>query len=266
MNVRDVEADLIAEQSSLDTIIAELSDDEWSRPTPSPGWSVADQIGHLTYFDGTAATAITDPERFAQLADELLAATGSDTAGDDLTLSAYRSMSPTELVRVWRRNRAVLADAAARLADDDRVVWYGPSMGSKSFLTARLMEVWAHGQDICDALDLDHPRTDRIRHIAQLGFITHNWTYVNRQLPPPTTPVFVQLNAPSGDVWNFGSGDANNSIKGPAVDFCMVVTQRRHVDDTELEVKGRAARDWMEKAQAFAGPPTDGPPPGRSTT
>ncbi len=259
-NVRDVRADLIAEQESLDMIVADLSAEDWVRQTPSAGWTVADQIGHLTYFDGTAAAAITSPERFAELATELLSVADED-GGERLTLGPYREMKPSELLREWRRNRGLLAGAASTLADGDRVAWYGPSMGAKSFLTARLMEAWAHGQDICDALHVDHPRTDRVRHIAQLGFITHKWSYINRELPPPTAPVSVQLNAPSGDIWTFGPGDAANLIKGPAIDFCMVVTQRRHVADTELEVYGRAARDWMEKAQAFAGPPTDGPPP-----
>ncbi len=53
------------------------------------------------------------------------------------------------------------------------------------------------------------------------------------------------------------------SVTGPAEDFCLVVTQRRHVDDTDLTVTGEIARDWMTKAQAFAGGAT-GPPP--STT
>ena len=57
----------------------------------------------------------------------------------------------------------------------------------------------------------------------------------------------------------FGADDADESVVGPAEDFCLVVTQRRHVDDTDLEVTGDAARDWMLKAQAFAGAATDGP-------
>ena len=41
-----------------------------------------------------------------------------------------------------------------------------------------------------------------------------------------------------------------------------MVTQRRHLDDTDLEVVGDAARDWLLLAQAFAGPPSDGPDSG----
>jgi hypothetical protein len=50
------------------------------------------------------------------------------------------------------------------------------------------------------------------------------------------------------------------TVSGSALDFCLVVTQRRHLDDTDLVARTGAARDWLLRAQAFAGPPTDGPP------
>ena len=260
MTVQGILDDLIAEQQALDDVVASLSEEQWAEPTPSPGWTIADQIAHLTYFDATAALAIRDTAAFIEHRAHLAELMADPNAVEAETMGPLRALTGEGLLSEWRANRRALESAGRSLAEDARVEWYGPSMGAKSFLTARLMEVWAHGQDICDALEVDHPETDRIRHIAQLGFITHKWSYINRQLPAPTTPVCVQLNAPSGNMWNFGPGDAPNSIKGPAVDFCLIVTQRRHVDDTDLVIKGRVARDWMEKAQAFAGPPTDGPP------
>ena len=170
-------------------------------------------------------------------------------------------MEADELLEAWRVNRTVLDAAASTLAEDARVVWYGPSMGAKSFLTARLMEVWAHGQDVVDAIGAEREATDRLQHIAQLGFITRGWTYANRGIDVPSTPVSVVLTAPSGELWAFGPDDADESITGPAEDFCLVTTQRRHVDDTALVVTGGSARDWMLKAQLFAGPPSDGPAP-----
>lgn len=262
MDVLEVLDDLMAEQQSLDTIVADLTPEQWQLPTPSPGWTVADQIGHLTYFDGTAALAIEDPDAFADTVTALFAPDGP--SADELTLGAARAMTPPELLDAWRSNRASLASAGATLANDTRVAWYGPSMGSKSFLTARLMEVWAHGQDIVDTVGATRPATDRLRHVANLGFITRGWTYANRGLDAPSTSVHVELTSPSGEIWSFGpddADDADESIVGPAEDFCLVTTQRRHVDDTRLIVQGPAARDWMEKAQLFAGPPSDGPPP-----
>jgi uncharacterized protein (TIGR03084 family) len=263
MDINEVLADLRTEQQALDDIVAGLDADQWQLPTPSPGWTVADQIGHLTYFDRNAALAITDPGAFQDAMHALLGSgiDGSASA-DDMTLGSYRAMSPDELLAAWRTGRDELAAAAATLTNDTRIAWYGPSMGSKSFLTARLMEAWAHGQDVVDAVGATREPTDRLRHIAQLGFITRGWTYVNRGLDVPSTPVRVELSSPSGQTWAFGPEDAAESIVGTAQDFCLVTTQRRHVDDTDLIVTGDSARDWMEKAQLFAGPASDGPAPG----
>jgi uncharacterized protein (TIGR03084 family) len=257
LTAADIATDLRDEQEALDAVVAPLTDEQWAAPTPSPRWNVADQIAHLTYFDGAAVTAITDPDAFMANTKELLGA-GDGLSVDDITLN--RGEAPSSLLARWREGRARLAEAAATLTDDQRVVWYGPSMSAKSFLTARLMECWAHGQDVVDAVGGHRAATDRLRHVAQIGFITRGWSYVNRGMEAPDVAVRVELTAPSGtDVWRFGPDDAPESVTGPALDFCLVTTQRRHLDDTALVVTGDAARDWMEKAQAFAGPATDGP-------
>ncbi len=261
-----IRADLIAEQDALDAVVADLTPEQWATPTPSARWTVADQVAHLTYFDGTATLAVRDPDAFnASLGELVTLLEGGPEAMDDHTLGWARAGAPADLLARWRQDRADLAKAATALAEDDRIPWYGPSMGAKSFLTARLMECWAHGQDVVDGLrsagiDADRPATDRLAHIARLGFITRGWTYANRGEEAPSTPVRVVLAAPSGDEWTFGPDDATESVTGDALDFCLVVTQRRHVDATGLDVDGDSARDWMTKAQAFAGPPTDGPP------
>ncbi len=262
MDVGRVAHDLSAEQQALDSVVAELDYPAWRWATPSPRWAVADQIAHLTYFDESAARAITDPNAFAQDVARLLAvAADGDIAIDQLTLGELRRLAPPQLLERWRRGRTLLADAAATLDDDTRVAWYGPSMGAKSFLTARLMETWAHGQDVVDSVGVDRPATDRLRHVAQLGFITRSWAYTNRGRDVPTEQVHVRLAAPSGATWTFGPADATESVAGPAEDFCLVVTQRRHLDDTGLAATP-LAREWLLIAQAFAGPPTDGPAAG----
>lgn len=255
-DVHEVAADLRAEQEALDAVVADLSDEQWQLPTPSAGWTVADQIGHLTYFDGAAATAVTDPDAFTASFQELLA---SADGGDALTLG--RGRAPAEMLVAWRSNRGRLAEVAVTLTDGQRIGWYGPSMGAKSFLTARLMECWAHGQDVADAVGAERTPTDRLQHIAQLGYITRGWSYINREMEVPPGDVRVELTGPSGAVWTFGPEGATDVVTGPAVDFCLVVTQRRHVDDTALDVTGDLARDWLEKAQVFAGGPTDGRAP-----
>jgi uncharacterized protein (TIGR03084 family) len=260
MHVSDVLADLLAEQAALDPIVAALSADDWVTPTASPRWTVTDQVAHLTYFDHTAAFAINEPDRWPEEMDRLFgAASGGDLGVDELTLSEVRILPVSDRHAAWLEGRNELEAAGLKLADDTRVPWYGPSMGAKSFLTARLMECWAHGQDVVDAVGAERAPSDRLRHIAQLGFITRGWTYINRKQEMPEGDVRVALAAPSGDTWTWGPDDAASTVEGDAEDFCLVVTQRRHLDDVTLDVRGGPALDWLGMAQAFAGPPTDGP-------
>lgn len=264
VDISEVLADLAAEHECLDRLLSGLSPEQWSADTPSPGWTVTDQIGHLAYFDLTAALAITDPDAFskevARLRGPLTDSGNPDETLDDLTLGKYRSMTPEVLLGEWRRARETLHRAASGLENNSRVVWYGPTMGGKSFLTARLMETWAHGQDIATAVGARLPAANRLRHIARLGFITREWSYENRGRKAPPGPVRVTLAAPDGETWNLGPEDAPEKVSGPAEDFCLVVTQRIHPDDTALQTTPQA-RDWLLIAQAFAGPPTTGPTP-----
>lgn len=260
MHVSEVLADLLEEQAALDEVISRLTDSQWAMATASPRWDVTDQVAHLTYFDHAAATAIRDEADFAALVKAVRASSADGAVGVDVhTLGPVRDLPVSRRLGAWRAGRDELADAAKELRDNDRVPWYGPSMGAKSFLTARLMECWAHGQDIVDAVGADRPATDRLRHVAQLGFITRGWTYANRKLEMPTDEVHVSLRSPSGEKWTWGPSDAACSVVGSAEDFCGVVTQRRHLQETGLRVVGEATIEWMMMAQAFAGPPTTGP-------
>lgn len=261
MNVSDILADLLAEQAALDPIVRALSDADWATPTASPRWTVTDQIAHLTFFDERAALAIESPDRFDEERSRLFGA-GGDLGVDELTLTAVRSLPAGDRHAAWLRGRDALERAAVGLADDTRVPWYGPSMGAKSFLTARLMECWAHGQDVVDAVHAHRPASDRLRHVVQMGYATRGWTYANRGEVAPEGDVHLRLTAPSGDEWTWGPDNADARVHGPAEDFCLVVTQRRHLDDVSLAVEGAVAVDWLSKAQAFAGPPTSGPQPG----
>jgi len=133
-------------------------------------------------------------------------------------------------------------------------------MSPASFSTARLMEYWAHGQDVVDALGVERAGTDRLRHICHLGVRTRGFAYANRGLPVPTEPVAVRLTSPTGQTWLYGDPDATEQVAGTALDFCLLVTQRRHRDDTALVAQGASADEWLSIAQCFAGPPGGGRP------
>ena len=154
---------------------------------------------------------------------------------------------------------AVLAGLEPRA----RLPWYGPDMGVASFTTARLMETWAHGQDVADALGERREPTDRLRHVAQIGVRALPWSFTVHGRPVPDVPVRVELELPGGGGWTAGPEDAADLVRGSALDFCLVVTQRRHPADVDLTVRGPVAGEWMGLAQAFAGPPGTGRRPGQ---
>jgi uncharacterized protein (TIGR03084 family) len=259
VDVSEIASDLADEQAALDSLVSSISDADWDLMTPSPRWRIRDQVAHLAYFDETAELAVTDPEGFGRHVEQLAPRLAEgDEAMDQATIGELVRLSAPELLDRWRKARAALANAAAGLTDEDRIPWYGPAMGSKSFLTARLMETWAHGQDVADALGVERNPTGRLAHIVNLGLRTRAWAYLNRGQTPPDSEVQLRLTSPSGEIWELGSDDATDLVTGTAEDFCLVVTQRRHVDDTTLEATV-GARQWLEIAQAFAGPPTQGP-------
>jgi uncharacterized protein (TIGR03084 family) len=166
---------------------------------------------------------------------------------------------PADELRSWfLRARARMVEVFAGLDPKTRVVWYGPPMSPASFATARLMETWAHGRDVADALGADWPATARLRHVAEIGVRALPNSYRARRLPVPDTPVRVELTAPDGSLWTWGPEDADNVVSGPALDFCLVATQRRHPADTAVRAEGPVAEEWLGIAQAFAGPPGTG--------
>lgn len=247
--------DLAAEQEALDVLVAALPAETWELATPAPGWAVRDQIGHLQYFDATATLAATDAEAFVAS----VAALGPI----DNTLSISRAMTPAELLAEWRAGRVRMLDTFRGLDAKARLPWYGPPMSAMSFATARLMETWAHGQDVVDTLHATRPATDRLRHVAHIGVRARPFSYRANELEPPESDVFVALRAPSGETWSWGDAELPDRVVGDALDFCLVVTQRRHVADTALSVEGPLATEWIAIAQAFAGPPGHGRRPGQ---
>ncbi len=254
-HVKQIVSDLRAEQDSLDDIVSMIESNAWNTPTPAEGWDVRDQIGHLTFFDERATEAIVDPKGF-------LAGIEAASADIDAYLASHldvaRRSNQGEVLSRWRQERSAVLEALAPLDPSARIAWYGPSMSARSFATARLMETWAHGQDIVDGLDVNRTPTDRLRHIAFLGVRTMGWSFTINGIDVPPETVRVNLNAPSGDQWLWNEDSTHNVVSGDAQDFCFVVTQRRHVSDTGLEVTGPVAEQWMSIAQAFAGPPGGG--------
>ncbi|WP_311132607.1 TIGR03084 family metal-binding protein [Nonomuraea gerenzanensis] len=245
--------DLRAETASFEALLQPLSDDDWERPTPAEGWAVRDQVSHLAWFDDAAVRAAGDPEGFPDWVRRF-------TSVDDVAAQS-RGSAPRELHAWFRASRAHSLEVFATLGARDRVPWFGPAMSAASFVTARLMETWAHGQDVADALGVVREPTARLRHVATMGFRARPYSFAVRGLPVPEEPVRVELALPDGGTWTAGPAGAASLVRGTVLDFCLAVTQRIHLSDTGLELTGEPARSWMRIAQCFAGPPGKGRSP-----
>lgn len=251
--------DLAAERAELVAFLATKPDSAWTTMTPAEGWTIHDQVAHLAFFDQVTRLAVADPAAFERFRDEL-----SDLQSYvDAVGERHAHLGPAEKTAWWQQEGAALQVAAREADPQVRVPWFGPAMSLASKLTARIMETWAHGQDIHDALGSRRAPTERLRHVARIGVLAFANSFGTRGLEVPRASVLVDLEAPDGSRWVWGEPDATDVVRGAAEDFCLVVTQRRHRDDTGLEVVGGVASQWMNIAQAFAGPAGRGRLPGQ---
>src|SRR5215471_18870260 len=253
-------ADLAAESAVTRALVAGLDEAGWHTPTPATGWDIADQIAHLAYFDEIAVRSAVRPAEFRAALAEAQAAGGIDP---DAIAARFRGRSGAQLLDWFDAARAELFATFTGLDPRARLPWFGPAMSAASALTARLMETWAHTQDIADALGVSREPSLRLRHVAHIGVGARAFSYAVRGKTQPPDPVRVELTAPDGALWAWGRAEAEDRVTGPALDFCLLVTQRRHRDDLALAVEGPAATEWMAIAQAFAGAPGPGRPPAR---
>jgi uncharacterized protein (TIGR03084 family) len=250
--------DLKAEGDQMWNTVSGLSDDQWRTPTPAPGWDVATQVAHLLWTDEVAVYAATDKEKWDEVVGQAI---GDPDGYVDTCAHEVARLAPSALLARWGSAREALVTALREFPEGQRMPWFGPPMSPASMATARFMETWAHGLDVYHALGIDPPVTDRIRNVAHLGVRTRNFAFSVHQLEPPAEEFRVQLTAPSGETWAWGPEDAPQSVTGSAYDFCQLVTQRIHRQDTDLVAVGDDAEKWLSIAQAFAGPSGEGRAP-----
>ncbi len=243
--------DLTAEGDALQALVAPLDEAGWRTMTPAEGWDIATTIVHLAWTDECAIVAGTDKEAWDAL---VLRAIDNPTGFVDVEAFEGAKASGAEIYARWSTSRPALVAMLRAYPEGQKLPWYGPPMSPTSMGTARFMETWAHALDVAAALGVTPEPTDRIRHIAHLGVRTRNYAFGVHELEPPAEEFRISLTSPSGETWAWGPEDAAQSVTGSAYDFCLLVTQRTHRDDTDLVAVGADADRWLDIAQAFAGP------------
>jgi len=250
------------ESEALYRLLEPLADGDFERKTQFKDWTIHDVVTHLHAWNRAADLSLSDPEQFAVDREWLIGEILGGAEVRDVEKRWLDDLRNRDRLEQWRAYYLDMTDRFAAADPKRRLQWAGPDMSVRSSITARLMETWAHGQELYDGLGVERRNGDRIKNIAVLGVNTFGWTFANRGLEVPDDPPYVRLTAPSGEVWTWNDESATNYVAGDASEFCQTVTQVRNVRDTRLEVVGETARRWMDFAQCFAGAPEDPPAPG----
>ena len=252
--------DFRAESTALYELIKGRSDVAMSENTLFKKWTTNDVLQHLYYWNEMAALQIVDEGELMNRLKKVMAHKGGMRGCES---DHFSGLEGQNLLEAWNKDVHATADVFATADPKQRLKWAGPDMSARSSITARLMETWAHGQAVYDNFGVRRQNEDRIKNITVLGVNTFGWTYKTRGETPPGELPYLALTSPSNETWEFGTPSETNKIVGLAEEFCQVVTQTRNVADTALDVTGDIAKDWMSKAQCFAGPPET--PPARGT-
>lgn len=254
--------DFEAESEALYQLLTPLSDRDFERKTQFKNWTIHDVVSHLHAWNWAAHLSLTDEAGFAKFRQMVIEEIGKGRRIVEVEKGWMDGKKNRDRLDQWRDFCRSMTPEFAAADPKRRLGWIGPDMSVRSSITARLMETWAHGQELYDALGVERQNEDRIKNIAVLGVNTFGWTFINRRLPVPADPPHVRLVAPSGTTWTWNEASETNLVEGPASEFCQVVTQVRSLGDTRLRVVGDTATRWMAIAQCFAGPPEDPPAPG----
>ena len=252
--------DLVVEGEALDKLVAGLDASQWALKTPAPGWTIKHQIAHLASVFHIAGLAGSDPDLFVK---KTAGAEKDFDAAVANLLRPHLAASPDDLFARWRAEREAAVTALAAVPPDQPVPWVARHLPAAVLACAGMMELFAHGQDIADTVGAQRVYTDRIGHLAWFATRNRDFGYHLRGLTPPDAQFRYELVAPSGMVWEFGPADAEQRITGPALDFCLLVTRRRHRDDLAMRATGADADQWLDIAQAYRGAPGPGRRPGQ---
>ena len=246
--MQDLLDDLAAEQRWLQDLLRTIDTDAWLLPTPARGWDVRDTISHLADTDDMAiATSTGAPGSINDRA-------AISASGEDVTYRGVlhgRRKPGSEVLAWWESSTDAIREMFLTIDPNARIPW-GIGMRPPSLITARLMETWAHGLDVCAALHLEPNDTDRLAHVAWLATRALPYAYSVAGREMPAEPLRVELTLPSGALWTMGPESAANRITGPAGEYCRVFDHRSTLANVpNVRAEGAAAIDALAVARAF---------------
>ena len=229
-----------------------LGDDGWThaRPRP-PGWTVATQVAHLLWTDEVAVLAAHShatprqgglgrrraggdrrPDGFVDAGALEVAAAAAATSCSPAGPPAAPRSAPRCASCPDGPEDAVVRPADVAGVDGDRAV-HG-DLGARARRVRRRSAI-------------EPEPTDRIRHVAHLGVRTRNFAFSVHELDAAGRG--VPGRADRARPARPGPGAPRTPprrVTGSAYDFCLLVTQRVHRDDTDLVAVGADAEHWLD--------------------
>ncbi len=254
--------DFLEEAAMLAGLLENQPEQVFDTVTLFKSWTINDVIGHLYMFDVAALKTLESAKTFETFFAPIKVGLSEGKSLLDMQFPFLGDLHGRALLDTWFENTEVLGQAYGLADPKQRVSWAGPEMSALSSITARQMETWAHGHEVFDALGEQRKEGHRIKNICHLGVTTFGWTFLNRKIDIPKPIPYVELTAPSGQIWTWNDPISHATVRGSAVEFAQVVTQVRSFDDTMLEAVGSSAQVWMSMAQCFAGNPETPPQKG----
>jgi uncharacterized protein (TIGR03083 family) len=139
--------------ASLGELLGGLSDDEWRRPSPLPGWSVQDNVAHIV---GTEAMLAGEPGPSIEIDREANAHVRNDIgAFNEQWVESLRAVPSNEVLSRFRELTGARLAALEAMSEED---WNAESFTPAGkdtygrFMQIRVFDCWLHEQDIRDAV------------------------------------------------------------------------------------------------------------------
>lgn len=201
--------DVREEQAALAALLAGLAPSDWNAPTVAAGWCVVHQVCHLADNDDLVTGTLTGAgESFG---DRARVAFG-DFNGRGVARAA--SMSSGDAL-AWFESASARAVGVLAGADGARRVRWGIGMTVADLTAARLMEHWAHGEDVRAAVGASPSATDRLVWVAALAAKSLPYAFRLASVRPPAGRTLrLEVVAPSGRLESFGPDAATDVVSG----------------------------------------------------
>ncbi len=244
--ITEMTLDLAAERQVLDNQLSRLPAEAWDWPSSFDGWSLRDRTVNLVETDEIATVSVLTPDRPP--------APRRPSGGLSATMRSWRARRPEALLDWWRDAAHRMMAVILMQEGDEEVPWAGETMSVLSLAAVRLTEYWSYGLDLHDATGTPAVDTNRLRHVANLAYISRPFVYYRRGKELPTTPLYVELTSPGGDIWSWGPEGSPDGIYGSASDWCRFAMHRVERSQTGLRAEGESAIEYLDLIQSFNGP------------